>query len=144
MVGRFLDYTMKDERIVTEQVQELQMLINENKAKGMVLPEPFLVAAIIHKLPGTWKEFKSYLMFKNKEMTLETLFYKLNVTEGNRARERAAKEAKMAKANMVEHGRPSSSGVRKNQHDKRSDKQKGKSVHLGPKGGVTKKQKEKF
>ncbi|KAH7844842.1 hypothetical protein Vadar_032277 [Vaccinium darrowii] len=144
VVGRFLDYTMKDERSVTEQVQELQMLINEIKAEGMLLPEPFLVAAIIHKLPGTWKEFKSYLMFKNKEMTLETLFYKLNVTEGNRAREKAAKEAEMAKANMVEHGRPSSSGVRKNQHDKRSDKQKGKSVHLGPKGGVAKKPKEKF
>ncbi|TNV97329.1 hypothetical protein C5H24_12800, partial [Xylella fastidiosa] len=87
VVGRFLDYTMRDERPVTEQVQELQMLINEIKAEGMLLPEPFLVAAIIHKLPGTWKEFKSYLMFKNKEMTLETLFYKLNVTEGNRARE---------------------------------------------------------
>ncbi|GFS43864.1 hypothetical protein Acr_00g0087420 [Actinidia rufa] len=81
IVGRFLDYVMLDTRSVTAQFQELQVLINEIKVEGMLLSEAFLVAAVIHKLPETWKEFKSYLMFKNKEMTLEALFFKLNVEE---------------------------------------------------------------
>ncbi|XP_057468692.1 uncharacterized protein LOC130757890 [Actinidia eriantha] len=62
IVGRFLDFVMLDTKSVTIQFQELQVLINEIKAEGMLLSEAFLVAAIIHKLPETWKEFKSYLI----------------------------------------------------------------------------------
>ncbi|XP_057505591.1 uncharacterized protein LOC130788903 [Actinidia eriantha] len=105
--GQFLDYVMLDTRSVTAQFQELQVLINEIKAEGMLLSEAFLVAAVIHKLSETWKEFKSYFMFKNKEMTLEALFFKLNVEEKNRERNKGVKPFYMAKANIMEHGQTS-------------------------------------
>ena len=75
--------------------------MNEIKAKGMLLSEASLVAVVIHKLPETWKEFKSYLIFKNKEMTLEALFFKLNDEKENRARIKSVKTSYMAKGNMV-------------------------------------------
>ncbi|XP_058219546.1 uncharacterized protein LOC131330068 [Rhododendron vialii] len=69
VVGRFLDYMMVDSKFVAVQVQvqELQLLLNEIRTEGMILSEAFQVAAVIHKLPPAWKEFKSYLMFKNKD-----------------------------------------------------------------------------
>ena len=67
------------------------------------MSEVFLVVAVIHKLPETWKEFKSYLMFKNKEITLEALFFKLNVEEENRAKNKSVKTFYMVKANIMEH-----------------------------------------
>ncbi|XP_057510960.1 uncharacterized protein LOC130793312 [Actinidia eriantha] len=107
IVGRFLDFVMLDTKSVMIQFQELQVLINEIKAEGMLLSEAFLVATVIHKMPETWKEFKSYLMFKNKEMTLKALFFKLNVEEENRVRNKCAKTSYMAKANIMEHGQSS-------------------------------------
>ena len=66
ITGRFYDFVMLDTKSVAIQFQKLQVLINEIKAEGMLLSKAFLVAAVIHKLPKTWKEFKSYLTFKNK------------------------------------------------------------------------------
>ncbi|XP_057468790.1 uncharacterized protein LOC130758000 isoform X1 [Actinidia eriantha] len=141
IVGQFLDYVMVDTKLVTIQFQELQVLMNKIKAEGMLLSEAFLVAAVIHKLPETWKKFKSYLMFKTKKMTLEALFFKLNVEEENRARNKSAKTFYMAKDKMVEYGQPSQLKKLKN---KWSSNQKGKNVNLGPRGGVAKKPKDKF
>ena len=70
----------------------------------MLSSEAFLVVVIIHKFLEIWKEFKSYLMFKNKEMTSEALFFKLNVKEKNKARNKCAKTFYMAKAKIMEHG----------------------------------------
>ncbi|XP_057506051.1 uncharacterized protein LOC130789338 [Actinidia eriantha] len=141
IVGRFLDYVMLDTRSVMAQFQELQVLINEIKVEGMLLSEAFLVAVVIHKLPETWKEFKSYLMFKNKEMTLEALFFKLNVEEENRARNKGAKPSYMDKANIMEHGQSSKT---KKSKDKWSNNQKGKNVKLGPKRAIANKPMERF
>ncbi|XP_057495666.1 uncharacterized protein LOC130780663 [Actinidia eriantha] len=141
IIDRFLDFIMLDMKSVTIQFQELQVLINEIKAEGMLLSEAFLVAAVIYKLPETWKEFKSYLMLKNKKMTLEALFFKLNVEEENRARNKCAKTSYMAKANIMEHGQ---SSKMKKSKDKWSSNQKGKGVKLGLKGAIAKKPTEKF
>ena len=111
IVGRFVDYVMLDTRSVTAQFQELQVLINEIKPEVMLLSETFLMATVIHKLLETCKEFKSYLMFKNKEMTLKTLFFKLNVEEKNQARN-SAKISYIAKANIIEHGQSSKINLR--------------------------------
>ena len=80
-------------------------------------------------------------MFKNKEMTSEALFFKLNVEEKNRARNKSAKTSYMAKANIIEHGQ---SSKRKKSNDKWSSNQKGKGVKLRPKEAITKKPTKKF
>ncbi|KAL2527697.1 zinc knuckle (CCHC-type) family protein [Abeliophyllum distichum] len=51
IVGRFLDYKMVDSKTVISQVQELQVILHEIHAEGMVLSEIFQVAAMIEKLP---------------------------------------------------------------------------------------------
>ena len=87
----------------------------------MMLSETFQMAAIIEKLPPTWKDFKSYLMHKRKEMNIEKLVVKLRIEEDNRNAEKR-EVISVAKANVVEHG----------------PKNK-KNIKLGPKGGISKK-----
>ena len=64
MVGRFLDFKMVDSRTVISQVQEIQVILHEIQAVGMILSETFQMATIIEKLPLGWKDFKNYLKHK--------------------------------------------------------------------------------
>ncbi|RVW22483.1 hypothetical protein CK203_107222 [Vitis vinifera] len=67
VVGRFLDYKMVDSKTVVSQVQELQVILHEIHAEGMMLSETFQVAAVIEKLPPAWKDFKNYLKHKERK-----------------------------------------------------------------------------
>ncbi|KAK2999460.1 hypothetical protein RJ639_023085 [Escallonia herrerae] len=73
--------------------------------KGMVLGESFQVAALIKKLPPTWKDFKNYLKHKRKEMKLEDLIVRLRIEEDNsHSEKKAGNYHQEAKANVVEQG----------------------------------------
>ena len=50
VVGRFLDYKMVDSKTIISQVQDLQVILHEIHAEGMMLSESFQVAVIIEKL----------------------------------------------------------------------------------------------
>ncbi|RVW46387.1 Retrovirus-related Pol polyprotein from transposon TNT 1-94 [Vitis vinifera] len=133
VVGRFLDYKMVDSKTVVSQVQELQVILHEIHAEGMMLSETFQVAAIIEKLPPAWKDFKNYLKHKRKEMSIEDLIIRLRIEEDNRRSEKkGAHTLNEAKANFVEHGQSSKAKTNNN---------KGKGSKLGPKGGISKKSK---
>ena len=84
VVGRFLDYKMVDSKTVVSQVQELQVILHEIHAEGMMLSETFQVAAIIEKLHPAWKGFKNYLKHKRKEMSIEDLVIRLRIEEDNK------------------------------------------------------------
>ena len=108
VVGRFLDYKMVDSKTVVSQVQELQVILHEIHAEGMMLSETFQVAAIIEKLPPAWKDFKNYLKQKRKEMSIEDLVIRLRIKEDNKGSERKmTHNPNKAKANFVEHGQGS-------------------------------------
>ena len=47
IVDRFLDYKMVDSKTVVSQVQELQVILHQIHAEGMILSKIFQVAAII-------------------------------------------------------------------------------------------------
>ena len=81
IVGRFLDYKMVDSKTVISQVQELQIILHELHAEKMELSESFQVAAIVEKLPPSWKDFKNYLKHKRKKMGLEDLIVRLKIEE---------------------------------------------------------------
>ncbi|KAL6312007.1 hypothetical protein AAG906_017660 [Vitis piasezkii] len=133
VVGRFLDYKMVDSKTVVSQVQELQVILHEIHAEGMMLSETFQVAAIIEKLPPAWKDFKNDLKHKRKEMSIEDLIIRLRIEEDNRRSEKkGAHTLNEAKANFVEHGQSSKAKTNNN---------KGKGSKLGPKGGISKKPK---
>ncbi|KAK3038697.1 hypothetical protein RJ639_028151 [Escallonia herrerae] len=103
VVGKFLDFKMMDSKTVISQVQEFQLILHDIHAEGMVLGESFQVAALIEKLPPTWKDFKNYLKHKRKEMKLEDLIVRLRIEEDNRQSEKkAGNYHQEAKANMVE------------------------------------------
>ncbi|KAK3032497.1 hypothetical protein RJ639_037335 [Escallonia herrerae] len=105
VVGKFLDFKMVDSKTVISQVQEFQLILHDIHAEGMVLGESFQVAALIEKLPPTWKDFKNYLKHKHKEMKLEDLIVRLRIEEDNRQSEKkAGNYHQEAKANVVEQG----------------------------------------
>ncbi|KAL5582887.1 hypothetical protein UlMin_015329 [Ulmus minor] len=131
VVGRFLDYKMVDSKSVIGQVQEIQVILYEIHAKWMNLSETFQVVAIIEKLLPTWKDFKNYLKHKRKEMSIEDLVVRLRIEEDNRCFKKRGYNLSVAKANVVEH----------KQSSKFKKKKSNKGPKLGPKGGVSKKQK---
>ena len=57
-MGHFLNYKMVDSKIVVSQVQELQVILHEIYAEGMMLSQTFQVAAIIEKLPPHGKTLR--------------------------------------------------------------------------------------
>ncbi|KAH0653041.1 hypothetical protein KY289_030719 [Solanum tuberosum] len=60
IVAKFLDFKMVDNKSVVTQVQELQVIISDLLAEGLVINEAFQVAAMIEKSPHLWKDFKNY------------------------------------------------------------------------------------
>ena len=90
----------------------------------MMLSKTFQVAAIIEKLPSTWKDFKNYLKHKRKDMSIEDLIIRLPIEEDNRGSEKkGAHNLGEAKGNFMGHG----------QSSKTKKHNKEKSSNLGPK-----------
>ncbi|KAK3020415.1 hypothetical protein RJ639_045720 [Escallonia herrerae] len=103
VVGKFLDFKMVTSKTEISQVQEFQLILHDIHAEGMVIGESFQVAALIEKLPPTWKDFKNYLKHKRKEMKLENLIVRLRIEEDNRQSEKKASNYHQeAKTNVVE------------------------------------------
>ncbi|KAL8149960.1 hypothetical protein AgCh_006827 [Apium graveolens] len=127
IVGRFLDYKMADSKTLVSQVQELQVIIHDIHAEGMVISESFQVTAVIEKLPPGWKDFKNYLKHKRKEMSMEDLIVRLRIEEDNRGSEKKVNAA-TEKANMAELA----------QSSKPKKTNSGKGAKLAPKGGISK------
>ncbi|KAF3615187.1 putative transcription factor MYB21-like [Capsicum annuum] len=83
--------TSKELKFVVSQVQELQVIIHDLLAEGLIVNDAFQVAAIVEKLPPLWKGFKNYLKHKRKEMIVEDLIFRLRIEEDNKAVERRSK-----------------------------------------------------
>nr|GEY25544.1 hypothetical protein [Tanacetum cinerariifolium] len=126
---------------VISQVQDLQVLIHNIHAKGMTLSKTFQVAAIIEKLPPSWVDFKNYLKYKRKEMSVEDLVVHLRIEEDNRLAQKDTHTHDSAKANMIVHAlsslksNPKGKGKDKRKNDKKS---KGKSEYLALKARIVK------
>ncbi|XP_019237515.1 PREDICTED: uncharacterized protein LOC109217701 [Nicotiana attenuata] len=103
VAAKFPDFKMIDGKSVITQVQELQVIVHDLLAEGMVINEAFQVAAFIEKLPPLWKDFKNYLKHKRKEMTLEDLIVHLRIEEDNKAAEKKSRgNSTIMGANIVE------------------------------------------
>ncbi|XP_055826114.1 uncharacterized protein LOC129894435 [Solanum dulcamara] len=94
---------MINSRTVGTQVQELQLIFHDLIAEGMVVNEAFQVAAMIEKLPPSWRDFKNYLKHKRKEMKLEDLVIRLKIEEDNKTAEKKLRgNSTIMGANIVE------------------------------------------
>ncbi|XP_019231428.1 PREDICTED: uncharacterized protein LOC109212255 [Nicotiana attenuata] len=104
VAAKFLDFKMVDGKSAITQVQELQVIVHDLLAEGMVINEAFQVAAFIEKLPPLWKDFKNYLKHKRKEMTLEDLIIHLRIEHDNKAAEKKSRgNSTIMGANIVGH-----------------------------------------
>ncbi|XP_077237161.1 uncharacterized protein LOC143878811 [Tasmannia lanceolata] len=83
-VSKYFRYYMVDEKTVISQTHELQKLVHDILAEGMTISEQFQVAAVIDKLPPSWKEFRNSLLHKTKELSMEGLLVRLRIEEENR------------------------------------------------------------
>ncbi|XP_075098234.1 uncharacterized protein LOC107806727 isoform X1 [Nicotiana tabacum] len=122
VAAKFLDYKMVDIKFVITQVQELQVIIHDLLAEGLVINEAFQVEAMIEKLPPLWKDFKNYLKHKRKEMSLKDLIVRLRIEEDNKAAEKRGREnSTIMRANIIEENkkRKKSSGPKYNPSKKR-------------------------
>ncbi|XP_049414632.1 uncharacterized protein LOC125877352 [Solanum stenotomum] len=106
IVTKFLDFKKVDSKSVVTQVQELQMIISDLLAEGLVINEAFQVAAMIEKLPHLWKDFKNYLKHKRKEISLEDLIVRLRIEDDNKAAEKRSRgNSTILGVNIVKDGR---------------------------------------
>ncbi|XP_070003048.1 uncharacterized protein [Nicotiana sylvestris] len=126
VVSKFLDYKMIDNKTMGTQVQELQLIFYDLIAEGMVVNEAFQVAAMIEKLPHSWRDFKNYLKHKCKEMKLEDLVIHVKIEEDNKTAEKKSRgNSTIMGANIVEETAPKSkkrkrsSGQTKEQNKKK-------------------------
>ena len=87
VVGRFLDFKMVDEKPIMDQVNEYQHIVLEILAKGMKIDEAFQAAALIEKLPPSWKDYRNYLKHKSRDLSMEDLIVHIRIEESNRMRD---------------------------------------------------------
>ncbi|KAJ9565792.1 LOW QUALITY PROTEIN: hypothetical protein OSB04_001758 [Centaurea solstitialis] len=137
VIARFLEFKMNDSKTVMSQVQELQVMLHDIHAEGMIVSEPFQVAAIIEKLPPTWMDFKNHLKYKRKEMSVEDLVGRLRIEEDNKIGQKRSFGSNSAKANVVEHGQ--ASRTNKTKFMKGREPKIARGYNLGPRGGIMKK-----
>ncbi|KAL1225426.1 hypothetical protein V5N11_009077 [Cardamine amara subsp. amara] len=109
---------MVDCRSIMEQVHELQLIIQEIADEGMKICETFTVNCIMEKLPPRWLDFKNYLCYKQKALTLVSLITRLQ----NESFKRKSELTFTHNANIVEY----------------KNKGKGKFVHNSSKGASKK------
>ncbi|KFK25531.1 hypothetical protein AALP_AA8G127200 [Arabis alpina] len=104
VVAKFENYKMMDSRPLMEQVDEVHNLLHEIHAEGMRLCETYQVACMIEKLPPGFIDFKNYLKFKRKWMSMENLIMRLRIESTNRMNlEAASAQIRENNANLAEH-----------------------------------------
>lgn len=55
---------MVDSKTMLSQVEDMQLIFDTIRDKGMVVTEAFQVVSIIHLFLSSWKDFKKYLKHK--------------------------------------------------------------------------------
>jgi hypothetical protein len=111
VMEKFQDYMMVEDHSVVEQAHEAQALAKElehySKEAPCVLPDKFVVGAIITKLPHSWRDFATSLKHKRKEFTFDDLIATLDVEEKARAKDTRGKViASSSSATFVHRGNP--------------------------------------
>ncbi|XP_012857160.1 PREDICTED: uncharacterized protein LOC105976441 [Erythranthe guttata] len=104
---KFQFYRMVDSKTVSEQVNELQLMIYDILAEGHEVNESYQIAAIIGKLPPSWMEFKRYLRHKKSvaKWTIKELIARLKTEEDNKITDKGGQF--VAKAHLVESSKQS-------------------------------------
>ncbi|KAK2978410.1 hypothetical protein RJ640_018151 [Escallonia rubra] len=79
--SRFFNYNMSKNVSVVAQTHDLQMIVHEIISEGIQVDEQMQMAAIIDKLPNSWKEFQKGLRHKQSELSIVNLMARLQIKE---------------------------------------------------------------
>ncbi|KAK3009051.1 hypothetical protein RJ639_014142 [Escallonia herrerae] len=101
LVSNYMDFKMTDDRPVSVQFCEFQLIANDICAACMVLDENFHVGAIVDKLSPTWKEYRNKLKHKKEDLALDQLMQHLQIEEKTRNREKELTKETVVKAHVV-------------------------------------------
>jgi len=102
LVSNYMEFKMVDDKSITEQVQEFQLIANKIAISGIALDENFHVGAIFSKHPPSWKEYRSKLLHKKEDLTLEQLLQHLQIEQETRYRDNNILKEPIMKAHVVE------------------------------------------
>ncbi|XP_060965572.1 uncharacterized protein LOC133034495 [Cannabis sativa] len=98
MVGNLDRWRMEDNKDIKVQINEYLKLNEALKAESIFLPENVLTRLLVETLPESWKEYKSHLKHKHKQLSLANLITHIIIEYANwkelqvtKAREMAAK-----------------------------------------------------
>ncbi|KAK3002398.1 hypothetical protein RJ639_021497 [Escallonia herrerae] len=101
LVSNYMDFEMTNDRPISVQVCEFQLIANDICAVGMVLDENFHIGAIVAKLPPTWNEYRNKLKHKKEDLALDQLMQHLHIEEETRNRENEPAKETIVKAHVV-------------------------------------------
>ncbi|KAH0730994.1 hypothetical protein KY289_002182 [Solanum tuberosum] len=102
LVSNYMEFKMVDDKSITEQVQEFQIIANKIVVSVIALDENFHVGAIVSKLPPSWKEYRSKLLHRKEDLTLEQLLQHLQIEQETRYRDNNILKESIMKAHVVE------------------------------------------
>ena len=69
--SRYFKYQMAENKSVLVQIHELQNIVHEIQSEGIKVDEQMQVAAIIDKLPNSWKDIQKRLHHKQSEISCD-------------------------------------------------------------------------
>ncbi|RVW45320.1 hypothetical protein CK203_092469 [Vitis vinifera] len=82
---------MSEDRVVSSQIHDYHLLINDLAIEDIKLPEPFVAGYLVEALPESWKDYKNKMKHKRKQMSLEDVIIHIRIEEQNRNRDNIEK-----------------------------------------------------
>lgn len=142
LMFRFYEFTLFDNKPILDQVHELLVLVSKLRELKIIIPDPMIVGAIMHKLPQTWNNYRKKLLHMVEDMSLEKLQKSIQIEEETRNRDKSFSSQNFSKVHNVEASKYQKNFKVKNDKGKfkranYSNKQKnvdGACFHCGKKG----------
>jgi hypothetical protein len=87
IIEQYHDYQMVDEKSVVTQAHEIRCTVKELELLKIVVPDEFVVQAIIAKLPPSWRDFATALKHKRVHISISDLIASLDVEKKAQAKD---------------------------------------------------------
>ena len=65
-IGNFRNFQMSEDRVVSSQIHDYHLLINDLAIEDIKLPEPFVAGCLVETLLESWKDYKNNMKHKSK------------------------------------------------------------------------------
>jgi len=73
VIGNYYRWEMIKDKDIKIQINEYHKLLEDFKAKNIILPDEFVLELLIEKLPQSWTDYKQQLKHMHRQMSLPDL-----------------------------------------------------------------------